>query len=171
MRLPAFVLLAALAAAGCKVHMPFRFQLAPRVASEAAAARGSAAGPVALRWVPADFPDRVDIAFMGRLVSTHEVSAVTAACLLMRKDAFDAIDGYDEKLAVGFGDVDLCLRTLQLGWRVLYCPQATLIHHESITRGKAEGYDPHPEDSALFASRSFQNASPSGSAGRLKYAT
>ncbi len=98
-------------------------------------------------------PDRVDIAFMGRLVCTHEVSAVTAACLLMRKEAFDAIDGYDEKLAVGFGDVDLCLRTLQLGWRVLYCPQATLIHHESITRGKAEGYDPHPEDSALFASR------------------
>ena len=36
---------------------------------------------------------------------------------------------------------------------MLYCPQATLIHHESITRGKAEGYDPHPEDSALFASR------------------
>ncbi|MGE8318175.1 MAG: glycosyltransferase family 2 protein [Comamonas sp.] len=98
-------------------------------------------------------PDRVDIAFMGRLVCTHEVSAVTAACLLMRKQAFDAINGYDEKLAVGFGDVDLCLRTLQLGWRVLYCPQATLIHHESITRGKAEGYDPHPEDSALFASR------------------
>ena len=98
-------------------------------------------------------PDLVDIAFMGRLVCTHEVSAVTAACLLMRKEAFDAIDGYDEKLAVGFGDVDLCLRTLQLGWRVLYCPQATLIHHESITRGKAEGYDPHPEDSALFASR------------------
>ncbi len=98
-------------------------------------------------------PDLVDIAFMGRLVCTHEVSAVTAACLLMRKETFDAVNGYDEKLAVGFGDVDLCLRTLQLGWRVLYCPQATLVHHESITRGKAEGYDPHPEDSALFASR------------------
>lgn len=98
-------------------------------------------------------PDRVDIAFMGRLICSHEVSAVTAACLLMRKDAFDAIDGYDEKLAVGFGDVDLCLRTLEQGWRILYCPQATLIHHESITRGKTEGYDPHPEDSALFAAR------------------
>lgn len=98
-------------------------------------------------------PDRVDIAFMGRLICTHEVSAVTAACLLMRKEAFDAIDGYDEKLAVGFGDVDLCLRTLEQGWRILYCPQATLIHHESITRGKAEGYDPHPEDSALFSAR------------------
>lgn len=98
-------------------------------------------------------PDRVDTAFMGRLICTHEVSAVTAACLLMRKQTFDAIGGYDEKLAVGFGDVDLCLRTLEQGWRILYCPQVTLVHHESISRGKAEGYDPHPEDSALFSSR------------------
>ena len=98
-------------------------------------------------------PDRVDIAFMGRLICTREVSAVTAACLLMRKQAFDAIQGYDEQLAVGFGDVDLCLRALEQGWRILYCPQATLIHHESITRGKTTGYDPHPEDSALFSQR------------------
>ena len=98
-------------------------------------------------------PDRVDPAFMGRLICTHEVAAVTAACLLMRKEVFDAIDGYDETLAVGFGDVDLCLRTLQDGWRVLYCPQATLVHHESITRGKTSGIDPHPEDSARFIAR------------------
>lgn len=98
-------------------------------------------------------PDRVDIAHQGRLITTHEVAAVTAACLLMRREAFDAIGGYDETLAVGFGDVDLCLRTLESGWRILYCPQATLLHHESLTRGKAEGYDPHPEDSAKFLSR------------------
>lgn len=98
-------------------------------------------------------PDRVDIAFMGRLICTREVSAVTAACLLMRKQAFDAIQGYDVQLAVGFGDVDLCLRALEQGWRIVYCPQATLIHHESITRGKTTGYDPHPEDSALFSQR------------------
>lgn len=91
--------------------------------------------------------------YMGRLITTHEVSAVTAACLLMRKEAFDAIQGYDEQLAVGFGDVDLCLRALEQGWRILYCPQASLIHHESYSRGKAEGYDPHPEDSALFTTR------------------
>jgi len=98
-------------------------------------------------------PDRVDIAHQGRLIATHEVSAVTAACLLMRRDAFEAIEGYDETLAVGFGDVDLCLRTLEQGWRILYCPHATLLHHESLTRGKAEGYDPHPEDSARFLQR------------------
>lgn len=98
-------------------------------------------------------PDRIDISFMGRLIVTHEVAAVTAACLLMRRDAFEEINGFDEALAVGFGDVDLCLRTLERGWRILYCPQATLLHHESYTRGKTVGYDPHPEDSALFAAR------------------
>lgn len=98
-------------------------------------------------------PDRVDIAHQGRLIATHEVAAVTAACLLMRRDAFEAIGGYDEGLAVGFGDVDLCLRTLEAGWRILYSPRATLLHHESLTRGKAEGYDPHPEDSAAFLAR------------------
>ena len=98
-------------------------------------------------------PNRVDIAHQGRLIATHEVAAVTAACLLMRRDAFEAIGGYDESLAVGFGDVDLCLRTLQAGWRILYSPRATLLHHESLTRGKAEGYDPHPEDSAAFLAR------------------
>ena len=91
--------------------------------------------------------------YMGRLITTHEVSAVTAACLLMRKETFDAITGYDDQLAVGFGDVDLCLRTLEQGWRILYCPQASLIHHESYSRGKAQGYDPHPEDSAFFTTR------------------
>ena len=98
-------------------------------------------------------PNRVDTSYQGRLITTHEVSAVTAACLLMRKEAFDAIEGYDESLAVGFGDVDLCLRTLEHGWRILYCPHATLLHHESLTRGKADGYDPHPEDSAAFLQR------------------
>lgn len=98
-------------------------------------------------------PDRINVDFMGRLISAHEVSAVTAACLLMRKEAFDAVKGYDEALAVGFGDVDLCLRTLEQGWRILYCPEATLIHHESISRGKATDHDPHPEDSALFSTR------------------
>lgn len=97
--------------------------------------------------------DRVSVAYQGRLIATHEVAAVTAACLLMRREAFEAVNGYDESLAVGFGDVDLCLRTLELGWRILYCPHATLLHHESLTRGKAEGYDPHPEDSAAFLAR------------------
>ena len=99
-------------------------------------------------------PDnRIDVSAMGRLICAHEVSAVTAACLLMRKEAFDAIGGFDEALAVGFGDVDLCLRTLQQGWRIVYCPQATLVHHESMSRGVFTGEDAHPQDTALFLQR------------------
>lgn len=98
-------------------------------------------------------PDYLELGFMGRLVLPHEMSAVTAACLLMRRECFDEIQGFDETLAVGFGDVDLCLRAGERGWRVLYCPTATLLHHESFTRGKSIGHDPHPEDSAKFATR------------------
>lgn len=87
--------------------------------------------------------------YHGTLIANHEVSAVTAACALMRRDAFELIGGFDEAIAVGFGDVDLCLRTLEAGYRILFCPHASLIHHESSTRGKSHG-DPHPEDSALF---------------------
>jgi GT2 family glycosyltransferase len=93
------------------------------------------------------------IGFSEILRSNHEVAAVTAACLLIRHDAFDEVDGFDPKLAVGFGDVDLCLRVGQKGFRVVQCPHAELLHHESFTRGKTSGIDPHPEDSALFQSR------------------
>jgi GT2 family glycosyltransferase len=79
----------------------------------------------------------------------HEVSAVTAACVLIRKDAFAAVRGFDESIAVGFGDVDLCLRIGQAGYRIVFCPQARLVHHESFTRGVSRT-DPHPTDSALY---------------------
>ena len=98
-----------------------------------------------------DVPTR--LGFSEILASNHEVSAVTAACLLIRRDVFEAVSGFDEALAVGFGDVDLCLRAGRLGYRVLYCPHARLIHHESLTRGKSSGVDPHPGDSALFQHR------------------
>jgi O-antigen biosynthesis protein len=92
--------------------------------------------------------------YLGALVVNREVSAVTAACLLMRRDAWMAVNGFDDGFAVGFGDTDLCLRTQQAGYRVVFCGQATLIHHESYTRGKSDGWrDPHPADSARFITR------------------
>ncbi len=93
------------------------------------------------------------LGFAEILASNHEVSAVTAACLLIKREVFEAVSGFDETLAVGFGDVDLCLRVGKLGYRILYCPHAKLIHHESLTRGKSSGVDPHPGDSALFRHR------------------
>jgi GT2 family glycosyltransferase/glycosyltransferase involved in cell wall biosynthesis len=93
------------------------------------------------------------LGFSEILRCNHEVSAVTAACLLIRKEAFSEVSGFDEALAVGFGDVDLCLRVGQLGYKIMYCPYAVLLHHESLSRGKTTGRDPHPEDSALFQAR------------------
>jgi GT2 family glycosyltransferase len=94
----------------------------------------------------------IDLGYYGRLSVNHEMSAVTAACLLIRRNAFEEIGGFDEQIAVGFGDVDLCLRVLMNGWRILYCPYAELIHHESYTRGTSTT-DPHPEDSAFYLAK------------------
>jgi len=85
--------------------------------------------------------------YYGTFHVTREVSAVTAACMLARREAIDRVGGFDESFAVGFGDVDLCLRVLAAGYRVLNCAAAALIHHESATRGPN---DRHPADSALF---------------------
>lgn len=64
------------------------------------------------------------------------VSAVTAACLVVRRERFEAVGGLDEKnFAVAFNDVDLCMRLNQRGWQSLYEPRATLVHHESVSRG------------------------------------
>jgi GT2 family glycosyltransferase/glycosyltransferase involved in cell wall biosynthesis len=93
--------------------------------------------------------DPVEPGYAELLLLNHEVAAVTAACLLMRRDAFEEIGGFDEGIFVGFGDVDLCLRTGAVGLRVLYCPYARLVHHESYTRGSS-AHDPHPEDSYYF---------------------
>ena len=74
--------------------------------------------------------------YMNRLIATQNYSAVTAACLLVKADDFWAVDGlHEDKLAIAFNDVDLCLKVKQLGKRNLYCAEAMLYHHESVSRG------------------------------------
>ena len=65
----------------------------------------------------------------------RNVSAVTAACLMMRRECFDAVGGFDERLPVNSNDVDLCLRLRSRGYLVVYTPHAVLRHFESQTRG------------------------------------
>jgi GT2 family glycosyltransferase len=64
----------------------------------------------------------------------RNVSAVTAACLMISREAFDKAQGFDEGYRINFGDADLCLRILQAGYRIIYTPDVQLIHHESVTR-------------------------------------
>ena len=75
--------------------------------------------------------------YQRRAVSTQELSAVTAACLLTYRNLYQAVGGLDEiNLPVAFNDVDYCLRIREAGWRIVWTPFAELYHHESVSRGK-----------------------------------
>lgn len=70
-------------------------------------------------------------------------SAVTAACLMMRRSLFDEVGGFDESFPVAYNDVDLCVRVLRAGYRNLYTPYAALYHHESSSRKPGVALEDH----------------------------
>ncbi|MBU9629621.1 glycosyltransferase family 2 protein [Burkholderia multivorans] len=75
--------------------------------------------------------------YQARAVTTQSLSAVTGACLVVRRSLYRQLGGLNEiDLAVAFNDVDFCLRVRQAGYRVLWTPHAVLYHHESATRGQ-----------------------------------
>lgn len=77
------------------------------------------------------------LGWMGCLQAPHEVSAVTGACLLLRRERYEAVGGLDDvDLPVSFNDIDLCLKLRDKGWRNLLVPDAVLLHHESASRGR-----------------------------------
>jgi GT2 family glycosyltransferase len=77
---------------------------------------------------------------MGRALLTQDVSAVTGACLVLRREVFEAVGGFDEAhLPIAYNDVDLCLRIRARGYRILWTPHAELYHHESASRGYENG--------------------------------
>ena len=82
----------------------------------------------------------------GRTGLAQEISAVTAACLFVRREVFEEVGGLDQKLEVAFNDVDFCLRVRAAGYRNLWTPFARLYHHESASRG----YEDTPEKVARF---------------------
>ena len=89
-----------------------------------------------------------DPGYLGRLRAVQNVSAVTAACLVVRKQVFERVDGLDESLTIAFNDVDFCLRVRAAGYLNVWTPFAELIHHESISRGR----DLTPAKARRFAS-------------------
>ena len=78
---------------------------------------------------------RGDAGHFGRAVLHQELSAVTAACLVVRADVYAAVSGLDERFEVAYNDVDFCLRLRQSGYRNVWTPFAELVHHESASRG------------------------------------
>jgi GT2 family glycosyltransferase/cephalosporin hydroxylase len=92
---------------------------------------------------------RGDLGYHGRATVVQNLSAVTAACLVMQKIVFDKIGGFNERdLAITYSDVDLCLRIREAGYRIVWTPHAELYHHESVSRG----IDTDPDNIERFKS-------------------
>ncbi|MBQ8878110.1 MAG: glycosyltransferase family 2 protein [Lachnospiraceae bacterium] len=94
---------------------------------------------------------RENLGYMGRLCYTQNVSAVTGACLLVKKSLFEKVGGLDEGFAISLNDVDFCLKLRELGLLNVFTPFAELYHFESISRGldnegeKAKRYNQESE--------------------------
>lgn len=73
--------------------------------------------------------------YMARASIAQNLSACTAACLMMRRDVFDEVGGFDESFEVAFNDVDLCMKIRKKGYLVVFTPYAELYHYESKSRG------------------------------------
>lgn len=88
-----------------------------------------------------------NVGYMGRLCYAQDVTAVTGACLLVKKELYDRLGGLDESFAVALNDVDFCLRLREEGYLNVFNPYCELYHFESRSRGlddrdeKAERYD------------------------------
>jgi O-antigen biosynthesis protein len=81
--------------------------------------------------------ERGSAGYMGRAQVVQELSAVTAACMVVRKSVWNEVGGMDgDNFAVEFNDVDFCLKLRERGYRNIWTPHAELYHHESVSRGR-----------------------------------
>lgn len=89
---------------------------------------------------------RGDGGYANRLTLVQNLSAVTGACMMLRREVWEQVGGLDESFVVALNDVDLCLRIRQAGYLVVWTPYAELYHYES----KSRGYENTPEKEARF---------------------
>lgn len=85
--------------------------------------------------------DKEEICYGAKAIIQQNYSAVTGACLMIKKSLYFAVGGLDENLPYAYNDVDLCLRVREFGLLVVYNPFVTLYHYESLTRGNDEADD------------------------------
>lgn len=94
---------------------------------------------------------RQNLGYMGRLCYAQNVTAVTGACLMVKKTLFEKVNGLEENFAISLNDVDFCLKLREEGYLNVFTPFAELFHYESISRGlddhgeKAKRYDAESE--------------------------
>ena len=110
---------------------------------------GGIAGHV-YRRLPQDYRGYLD-----QLTVPHEVAAVTGACMAVERSKFEAVGGFDaEHLPVDLNDIDLCLRIAERGWTNLWTSEATLIYHQSATRGiDPDPFELYRKERAYFVER------------------
>ncbi len=82
---------------------------------------------------------RQHLGYMGRLCYAQDVTAVTGACLMVSRVAYDQVGGLDESFTISLNDVDFCLKLREAGYLNIFTPFAELYHYESKTRGMEEG--------------------------------
>ena len=85
--------------------------------------------------------------YFGRLTYAQNMSAVTAACMMIPRRVYEQLNGLDESFSIVFNDVDLCLRIREANYLIVWTPWAELIHYESKSRGSDEDT---PEKKAFF---------------------
>ena len=78
---------------------------------------------------------RESAGYMGRNIYAQNFSAVTAACMMIRREVWDEVGGLDEEFAVAYNDIDLCLKIREAGYLIVWTPFAELYHNESKSRG------------------------------------
>lgn len=100
---------------------------------------------------------REDPGYFNYIQSVNNYSAVTAACLMVRADAWDRVGGMNEQFEVEYNDVDFCLRLQEAGYNNVYLPQVELYHYESATRGHPHqsraSYERHLSEMEKFSKR------------------
>ena len=89
---------------------------------------------------------RSSVGYSGRLITVQNYSAVTAACMMLRRSVYEEVGQLDPAFAVAFNDVDLCMRIRKAGYLIVWTPFAELYHYES----KSRGMDNTPEKEARF---------------------
>jgi glycosyltransferase involved in cell wall biosynthesis len=128
-------------AVGAKLLYPDNTLQHGGVLMGAGASNEPVAGHIGHKW------DRYEKGYFCRACLVQELSAVTAACLVVRRDVFEEVGGLNEEdLKVAFNDVDFCMKIRAAGYRNIWTPHAELYHHESATRG----YEDTPEKKARF---------------------
>ncbi len=98
--------------------------------------------------------DKNERGYFNYLKCVNNYSALTAACLMVRKNVYDEVNGFEESLAVEFNDIDFCLKLKDAGYDNVYLPNVQLYHYESISRGHPhrdrKSYKQHLNDLKFF---------------------